>query len=322
MSLSAFVQTARTMAVDQVTAEVVPTLRACDIASVLLKGPAIAQWLYPKGGRYYCDVDLLVAPADIAAAEAVLGELGFRPASSAWRAQPGRAWRREGHALAVDLHRTLPDVQAAPEKVWEVLSAGTVDITVAGSAVAVLGLPGRAFHIALNAAHDGVAVLKPVEDLRRAVATLELAQWRQAASLARQLGAEDCMAAGLGMVPEGASLAERLELTREIRVSIRLACASAGPAKALQDMTEARSLGQRIALVHDVLVLPPASMRKLSPLARRGRIGLVLAYAARPLRLLRRLPGGVRALRQARSDGVLRPLAGGTLEPGRGEASG
>jgi hypothetical protein len=153
------------MAVDQVTAEVVPALRAAGITSVLLKGPAIAQWLYPEGGRYYGDVDLLAAPTDVVAAEAVLGDLGFHPPSPTRTPQPARAWRRDGHPVAVDLHHSLRHVQAPPQTVWEVLSADTVDITVAGTTVAVLGLPGRAFHIALHAAQHGVAEPKPVEDL-------------------------------------------------------------------------------------------------------------------------------------------------------------
>jgi hypothetical protein len=303
VSRSAFVQTARAMAVDQVTAEVVPAFRAAGIGAVLLKGPAIAQWLYPEGGRYYGDVDLLVAPGDLGAAEAVLADLSFHSPSPAWRPQPAYVWRREGHPVAVDLHHSLRHVQATPPTVWEVLSADTVDITVAGITVPVLDLPGRAFHVALHAAQHGVAEPKPVEDLRRAVATLELAQWGLAASLARRLGAEDCMAAGLGMVAKGASLAARLELTGDIRLSVRLARASAGRARALQDLASAGSLGDKAALLHDVVLLPPASMRKLSPVARRGRAGLALAYAARPLRLVGRSPGALRTLRQVRSSG-------------------
>ncbi len=38
------------MAVDRVTEEVVAAFNGARVASVLLKGPSIAQWLYPKAG--------------------------------------------------------------------------------------------------------------------------------------------------------------------------------------------------------------------------------------------------------------------------------
>jgi hypothetical protein len=48
-------------------------------------------------------------------------------------------------------------------------------------------------------------------------------------------------------------------------------------------------------------VLPaPAFMRAASPLARRGRLGLVLAYPARALVRAWQLPAAIRAVRRSR----------------------
>lgn len=66
----------RVLAVDRVTAEVVPALAAVGIRPILLKGPSIARWLYPSGGRSYGDTDLLVPPADFARAGSVLERPG------------------------------------------------------------------------------------------------------------------------------------------------------------------------------------------------------------------------------------------------------
>src|SRR3954468_19053260 len=64
--------------VDAATAEVARALDAAAIPHILLKGPSVARWLYPEGGRGYSDSDLLVSPSSVQAAEAVLESMGFR----------------------------------------------------------------------------------------------------------------------------------------------------------------------------------------------------------------------------------------------------
>jgi hypothetical protein len=63
--------------VDRVTGEVVAALNDAGIAAILLKGPSIARWLYPAGGRMYRDTDLLVPPSQFLDAASVLRSLGF-----------------------------------------------------------------------------------------------------------------------------------------------------------------------------------------------------------------------------------------------------
>src|ERR687893_43534 len=71
--------TARGLAVDAVSAEVLDALRAAHVPTILLKGPSVAEWLYHQGpGRSYLDTDVLVAPPALADAERVLAELGFQ----------------------------------------------------------------------------------------------------------------------------------------------------------------------------------------------------------------------------------------------------
>ena len=71
---------ARTLGVDALAAETIEALRAAGVRSILLKGPALAGWLYGDGAlREYGDCDLLVDPADTDRAAVVLRELGFRP---------------------------------------------------------------------------------------------------------------------------------------------------------------------------------------------------------------------------------------------------
>ena len=103
----------RRLALEAATAQVIGSLGARGVRTILLKGPALADWLY--GGpdqRPYGDVDLLVAPHQFDLAETCLGPLGFsyRLAGARPHEQVRHAhhWMRE-HPLraAVDLHRSL-----------------------------------------------------------------------------------------------------------------------------------------------------------------------------------------------------------------------
>ena len=59
---------------------IAPAFTAAGIETILLKGPAFDQLLFDgERSRAYSDIDLLVDPARVPAAEQVLGALGFRP---------------------------------------------------------------------------------------------------------------------------------------------------------------------------------------------------------------------------------------------------
>src|SRR5436309_12240895 len=132
---------AATLAVDGVTAEAVGALDEAGIPSLLLKGPAVAAWLYPPAEvRRYTDVDLLVPAGCLAAAEEVLAGRGFRyvfEGDDAVEAPAhARTWLR-GDDPAVDLHTGLRRLPAAPDDVWEVLSEGAGTLAVASASVRV-----------------------------------------------------------------------------------------------------------------------------------------------------------------------------------------
>jgi hypothetical protein len=52
-------------------------MRDVGVPAILLKGPSVARWLYPAGGRAYADSDLLVPASEFSRAEKVLRSLGF-----------------------------------------------------------------------------------------------------------------------------------------------------------------------------------------------------------------------------------------------------
>jgi hypothetical protein len=289
------VATAVSMAVDHVTSEVVGAFQRERINPVLLKGPSIARWLYPAGGRPYGDTDLLVSPGDFGGATSVLVTLGFgSPAHSPGdHAYTYRRAESGGFQLCVDLHRTLPYCAVPPAEVWRALSSGTERMSMGAVDVDVLGFPQRCLHIAMHALQHAFEARGPFEDLRRAVDTATMQQWSDAAAISRALGAEDAFAAGLCLIPEGRDLSARLGLTTARRGILRIAAAAdtetEGGAYQVQRVLDASSARERLRLLVNPVLVSPTVLRQVSPLARRGRTGLALAYASRPFLLVRRM---------------------------------
>ena len=108
------------LALEALAVEVTTAFERSGIASILLKGPAVTRWLYPAStDRYSVDVDLLVAPADLARAEAALAQLGFEPFEPRRDDKHARSWVRPGDALPVDLHRSIVGIGVTDVHAWE-----------------------------------------------------------------------------------------------------------------------------------------------------------------------------------------------------------
>lgn len=206
------VQTARALASDVVCAEVVAAWSQRGIASILLKGPTVAEWLYPDRARGYVDIDLLVDPGRVLQAAGVLAELGFAPFDGhvSLHAHP---WIRQRDGAEIDLHVTLWGPRRPAAQVWSELRAMTVPRRIGAVTVPALELPARALHVVLHGAQHA-ELAKPREDLRRALELVPFEVWRAAAALADRLWALPAMAEGLALEPAGQALARRLTLVR------------------------------------------------------------------------------------------------------------
>jgi hypothetical protein len=243
------------------------------------------------------DVDLLVASREARAAGSTLRRLGFRRAHASGHAE---VWGRPRDGVAVDLHSSLVGVSPrAP--VWEVLSAATVEMEVAGQPVVVLSEPARAFHVVLHAAQHGVRDERSIADLERALTRLGPDEWREAADIARRLDAEGAFASGLNLVPRGREAAASLGLPqrRSIEAAVRAEGAPAG-VLGLYRLVKTPGIRPRLRLLADELFPSPGFLRAVSPLARRGRLGLFAAYVWRPVWLVSRLGPAIRSWRRAR----------------------
>lgn len=297
------------MLLDAAATEVTAALRSSQVPSRLLKGAALAAWLYDGADRTYVDVDLLVAPRDLERAEKVLTQLGFSPADGATgrtdRPRHARVWEREGDAAVVDLHTNLAGVGIAPQEAWDVLAAASDEIVVDGEAVETLDVPARALHVVLHAAQHGARSPQALADLERALDRLLLETWRESEALARQLDALPAFVAGLSLATEGEAVARRLELSRvsSVEADLRVGVAreeALGSALGFEWLAGSRGLRERTAFVASKVVPPSAWMRRRSALARRGYGGLVAAYVLRLGRLAPHAVAGFVAWRRAR----------------------
>jgi putative nucleotidyltransferase-like protein len=295
------------MAIDAVTANVVVALRRAGIESILLRGPAIARWLYAEGGpRGYVDIDLLVEPEKRRDAEAVLAGLGFVHREAGFA--PGESvdhaseWICRRPPVAVDLHHGIEGIRAAPVALWTALRSDSKKIDVAGVPTDAPGEAALALIVTLHAAHHGRRSGKQLQELRRALHLVGLDTWQDALGLAERLDAVRSFAAGLRLLPEGAALAERLRLPRGgDRVTALRAAGAHSTAIGFARLAATPGVRAKLTLVARKLVPTPAFMRHWSRLARRGRLGLALAYLWRPLWLLLHLvPAGVVWLRARR----------------------
>jgi hypothetical protein len=194
-----------------------------NIDALLLKGAGLAALLYEDGEqRPSVDLDLLVAPAQLAPAEKVLTELGYRNTTEGlgiddvggvvhadtWRATPPGS----KFEIGVELHRWLAGAQAAPEAAWETLWRQRTVIDLDGLPVSVLDRPGQALHVALHVAQHGPEYRRGISELRLALERWPEDVWRNAAKLGAEVGATAGFAAGLRLIPEGTSLAATLGL--------------------------------------------------------------------------------------------------------------
>ncbi len=302
--------TAISLSVDRMSAEVVQALEAAAIDAVLLKGPVIVDRLYDPGEhRPYVDCDLLIEASTEPAVASVLRALGFSPDPGLGVPDPGiadqHAWHRRGDH--VDLHGSLFGVRA-PTAVWPALTERLEILAIGGHRMRVLGDGGLALLLTLHAASDGPAGEKPLEDLRRGLRRLGDAAWDEAADLARRLDAVPAFAAGLRLLPEGADLAERLEIDPGFDIQVALRAAGAPPlAASIERVRREPTLAGKLRRVARALLPTPTYMRRWSPLARRGPVGLLWAYLWRPIWLvLQAGPGALAWSRARRRGGVPR----------------
>jgi hypothetical protein len=294
--------------VDAGTVRVLRAFASAGVRSILLKGPTLERELYTdRARRPYRDTDVLVAPDNLERAGRALMSIGlelsfdhrdhsriFEPHAQEWGPPDG--------PNTVDLHWRLPGVDAEPSRAWEVLVQRTVPFAIGGQQTESPDRPGLAMMVALHAAHHGFGFGTVDADLERAVTRFDHETWAAAAALATDLEAGQAFAAGLRLTPQGAALADALDLDRTMSRQRKLLLAAPPPgAFRLLELGNASGTA-RLQEVRAAVLPSPGFMRATYPVARRGPAGLAAAYGARLMAAVVALPGALRAVRRSRAD--------------------
>jgi hypothetical protein len=185
-----------------------------------------------------------------------------------------------------------------------VLDQLTTDMVVGGRTLRVLNEDARATHLALHAAQNGPADTKAVADLERGLTQLTPARWREAARIARELGAEQAFSAGLRVTEAGRAITSTLGLRPPRDVTLLLRAQSA-PAEALQiqQFVELGSMRRRAHLVARKLWPTTAYMLRRVPEARGGSSALLLARIRRLVELPHKFSVAFRSWSKVRNTG-------------------
>lgn len=267
--------------VDWYTGRVVQRMRERGVESLLLKGPAIARWLYADdpGARRYIDADLLVAPNALGAAERALAELGFAVEELPWldAEQPhAKSWRRPDGAV-VDLHRVpLGFEHLDPAAVWALWRAGAQTLEVGEVRVLAPSAPARLLALVLAVRPELDERAHELMDLDRALGVVGLDTWREAATLARALGLECDAGYALSRRPGGAELADRLELCK--MPPLRVLLATDPLLRAVGHLLRIRGPRAKLRYLRRRLLPPASYLREHHPRAARSVGGIAAAY--------------------------------------------
>jgi hypothetical protein len=297
----------RALILDTTATETLEVLAAAGVRSLLLRGPALAVLLYEDPSRRpYSDVDLLVNPDQLAEAEVALARHGFveSPLETALpeeRPKHAHTWRAPSGGT-VDLHRTLIGIDALPAATWHVLSRRTEMIPLGGIQAEVPSVASRALIVALHAAHHVDEPSQALNDLELALERLPPPVWVDARGLADELGAIDAFVAGLSLHRRGREQLVRIGLSPTAdaaRYGAR-GTRSFHVAQAIVWLAETPGVRAKARFLRHRLVPSARTMRRRSRLARRGPVGLVLAYLLRWVDAARHLPSALSALRRSR----------------------
>lgn len=267
------------------------------------KGPIVARWLYDdRFERRYLDLDILVDPAHFPQARLVLQECGFTDVQAGVRDREVAPHARDflRGSSSVDLHRHIPGLDVLGDQAaFEVLIERSEQVMFPSGPLVAPDQAAGALIAAATVISSVGGNLQPLVDLDRVVDRLSAPDWADVVALATQLGALETLSRGLRTLVRGAEIADLLGLPA-------LNPPTLAPDLFVLQLERLRALPTlraKASLVFVELFPSRAFLRYSSPVARRGWMGLLVAYlqrpfvlAARTLRLLgrRRRDGGSR----------------------------
>jgi hypothetical protein len=196
LARTAAIQVAHSQALRHELAAIEPAVaRACAAPPVCIKGPAVADRLYPDARlRPFADLDLLVPRHTVGRAARALRDRGYEPVHE-FRPGFGERYGHDVHlarqigrrTLDVELHWRVGDDPACTVLDHARLWPGS-RLELGGGSVAVAALPQQILSLAAHLLSDRAKRLMWVQDLALAGRRAEESDWRQSFELARELG--------------------------------------------------------------------------------------------------------------------------------------
>src|SRR5579872_3147094 len=145
-------------------ARVLDTLTAADVPSIVLKGPVLANSIYPKASlRPYGDIDIVCREKDwLTVHQLLIGE-GYEPVNGL-TAPPPKVWDRKAYshtqywlaseAILVEVHFDLWQIGLRPrlgDRFWQ----RAVPVTIAGTEGRMLAPEDQVLHLCVHLHHHG-----------------------------------------------------------------------------------------------------------------------------------------------------------------------
>ena len=283
---------AHNLRVDQVALRASGCLTDAAIPHALIKGPTTSLWLYDPP-RAYADVDLLVPQSRLLDAVEALRSAGIADgrAVGSWQEVSHSVELRDALGFEIDLHRSLPSLPGVGDAVWTALAPHLVDFDLGAGRLPAFDEVGRCLTIAFHALSGGGDLSRRWDDLRLAYARADVVAWAEARTLAASLGAEDLFDAALTRVD--------VEPAEPLTRRARLAMADADAEVIALDRLATTPWRQVPASVLRELWPTTEFIRTSYPELSTRRAGVARARLVRWGRLVRMLPGALKALRSA-----------------------
>ena len=171
-------------------------VEACELPPLLLKGPAVADRLYPQPGlRPFTDLDILVPRDELDNAARALESVGyevlieFRPGYAERFGHDRHAVRQVGAArLDVEVHWRVGDDPVGSVLSYERLAPRSEPLAVGGATVRATALPDQLLVLAMHLLSDREKRLCWVNDIALLAAAVDAEAWEEGFGRAEELG--------------------------------------------------------------------------------------------------------------------------------------
>jgi hypothetical protein len=178
-------------------ADVVSRFDAARVPTLVLKGPALANSIYPKPSmRPYGDIDIVCREQDWVAAHDLLVSAGYIPVSDL-TAPPPKVWGRKAYyhtqyyrpneAILVEVHYDLWQIGLRP-KLGDEFWRRAVPVTISGTEARMLAPEDQVLHLCVHLHHHGYKRLIWFTDLALLLRGCPDLDWEYVVRAAREEG--------------------------------------------------------------------------------------------------------------------------------------